>query len=404
MFLDSILAIIDHQSRPSQEAAESGTWLGRRALCSGAAAIITTAEWSCTGHTSAAAVLASPPATLPGLTPADGEPADSSVKRAEWAMFRTRFVQPDGRVVDTGNHGVSHTESQGLGMLFAVAADDQATFELIWTWTHQHLSRGSDALHAWRYDPNSSYPVSDHNNASDGDIYIAGALARASGKWQSLSYLTASQAIARDILGLLVHTAGGRTLLLPAAEGFVKDGFVVINPSYYIFPLMADLAAVFPSSKWSALVGDGRKLVAEARFGGWRLPPDWLRVSSRDGSLSLHTEQEPRFSFDAVRVPLFMAWDGGRADELAQFVTFWGDKPAQAPAWANLQTDECAPYRVCCGVLAIAAVVRQVAAQGPGAILPTPTSDENYYSAALVLLSRIALAEIAAHGRPDHHA
>ncbi len=402
MFLDSILAIIDHQARPSQAAATPGTQLGRRALCSGAAAVITTAVWSCTGHTSAAAVLALP-AALPGLTPAAGGPADSSVKQAEWAMFRTRFVQPDGRVVDTGNHGVSHTESQGLGMLFAVAANDQATFDLIWTWTHHHLSRGSDALHAWRYDPNSSYRVSDHNNASDGDIYIAAALARASGKWQSLSYLAASQAIARDILGLLVHTAGGRTLLLPAAEGFVKDGFVVINPSYYIFPLMADLAAVFPSPTWSALVGDGRRLVAEGRFGGWRLPPDWLRVSSHDGSLSLHTEQEPRFSFDAVRVPLFMAWDGGRADELAQFVAFWGDKPAQAPAWANLETDQCAPYRVCCGVLAISAVVRQQGAQGPRAMLPTPTNDEDYYSAALVLLSRIALSEIGAPERFDHH-
>ena len=393
MFLDAILATIDHQVRPSQVALVSSTLLSRRAAWCGVAAVLATAGWARTGHSSTPKVQPAPPAALPKTFPASSAPAASGAEREDWLTFRARFIEPDGRVVDTGNHGVSHTEAQGLGMLFAVAAADRASFDLIWTWTHQHLSRASDALHAWRYDPSRSNPVVDDNNASDGDIYIAAALARASGQWQCPNYLGASQAIARDILGLLVRTVGGRTLLLPAAAGFVKDDHVVVNPSYYVFTLIADLAVAFPSPVWSKLRKDGRQLVAESRFGHWRLPPDWLCVSSHDGALSLRTEQEPRFSFDAVRVPLFIAWDGGGADELARFVTFWGDQPAQAPAWVDLRTNRRAPYSICCGVGAIAAVVGQVGSHHPPLRLASITSDSEYYSAALVLLSRISLRE-----------
>ena len=38
-----------------------------------------------------------------------------------WESYKSRFMMADGRIVDTGNGNVSHTEGQGFAMLLAVA-------------------------------------------------------------------------------------------------------------------------------------------------------------------------------------------------------------------------------------------------------------------------------------------
>src|SRR5712691_6576644 len=86
---------------------------------------------------------------------------------SEWAKYRDRFVTEDGRVLDTGNKAVSHTEGQGWAMLFAEAADDPASFARIWNWTRGNLQRHDNALFSWRYDPSDGKtPVADVNDAS----------------------------------------------------------------------------------------------------------------------------------------------------------------------------------------------------------------------------------------------
>ncbi|SUB19146.1 Minor endoglucanase Y precursor [Pantoea agglomerans] len=36
-----------------------------------------------------------------------------------WETFKSRFVTSEGRITDTANNNVSHTEGQGYGMLLA---------------------------------------------------------------------------------------------------------------------------------------------------------------------------------------------------------------------------------------------------------------------------------------------
>lgn len=105
---------------------------------------------------------------------------------AEWAKYRDRFVTAEGRVLDTGNKEVSHTEGQGWAMLFAEAAGDRASFDKLWQWTRDNLQRRDNALFSWRFDPaDGKAPVADPNDASDGDILIAWALIRAGNRWRN---------------------------------------------------------------------------------------------------------------------------------------------------------------------------------------------------------------------------
>src|SRR5579885_369047 len=117
-----------------------------------------------------------------------------------WSVYRSRFVTDEGRVLDTGNKQVSHTEGQGWAMLIATAAGDRESFARIWGWTREKLQRHDNALFSWRYDPSDEKaPVADVNNASDGDILIAWALLRASRRWNETDYGRMADRILGDI-------------------------------------------------------------------------------------------------------------------------------------------------------------------------------------------------------------
>jgi endo-1,4-beta-D-glucanase Y len=326
--------------------------------------------------------------------------ADAVQPAEEWRSFKTRFLAEDGRIVDNGNLGVSHSEGQGWGMLFAVAANDQLSFDLIMSWTARTLRRPNDALHAWRYIPKDQPSVQDFNNAVDGDMFIAAALIRAGRLWGRPDHIYAAAAIGRDILRLLLRQVGPFTVLLPGINGFETPDAIIINSSYYAFPMMVELAQIVPSPLWDRLQRDGRTLIEQGRFGRWSLPPDWLRIGKMDAALSPAPGWPPRYSFDACRVPLWWIWQklpvGPAMRSIEQFWS--GLPPGAVPAWVDLQTNEVAPYPATPGMIAIARLMRLTAGGGtelPG--LPVVADAANYYDAALVLLSRIAQREIMPH-------
>jgi endo-1,4-beta-D-glucanase Y len=314
----------------------------------------------------------------------------------QWHSFKSRFLSNDGRIVDNGNGGVSHSEGQGWGLLFALAAGDQASFDLILSWTAHALRRPSDALHAWRFMPKDHPPVQDFNNAVDGDMFIAAALIRAGRLWGRPDHLLAAAAIGRDILRLLVRQAGPFVILLPGIEGFESPNAVTVNPSYYAFPMMSELAKIVPSPQWDRLQKDGRTLIEQGRFGRWSLPPDWLRISTIDGALAPAPGWPPRFSYDAVRVPLWWVWQKLPASPVMSSITdFWTViPPKNAPAWADLKTNETAPYPASPGMNAINRLLRLAGGSQNEPEQPTVGDVSNYYDASLILLSHIAEEEM----------
>jgi endoglucanase len=313
-------------------------------------------------------------------------------------VFKRRFVLPEGRVVDNGNGGVSHSEGQGWGLLFAAAFDDPETFDSLLGWTSRTLRRPGDSLHAWRYLPLAADKVPDKNNATDADLFIASALWRASLRWGRPDHAVAASAIARDVLRLLMRQAGPRTVLLPGVSGFETGGSFAVNPSYYVFPVLEEMAALVPSPHWARLHEDGMQLLQDGRFGRWSLPPDWLRVDRDSGAVAPHPNWPARFSYDAIRVPLYLAWSGqapcaaGRA-----FAAYWAARQPAPPAWVDVATNATAGYPAPLGMTAIAQIATCEAQQGkkpslPGGF-PALRASPDYYSAALILLSRLAWQE-----------
>ena len=230
-------------------------------------------------------LLVAAPAFAQAAQPATAQLRDVHRSDDDWDSFRARFLHADGRVIDTGNRGISHSEGQGTGLLFAARFGDRVAFDRILAWTSGTLRRPDDRLHAWRYRPGATRPVDDPNNATDGDLLIAWGLALAHRRWGLAEHRTLARAIATDVLRRCTERVGRRQVLLPGAYGFSHPGHIVLNLSYLLFGALGVMEDLAPAPAWGALRDAGLALAQEARFGRWGLPPDWLRVP-RDGRYS----------------------------------------------------------------------------------------------------------------------
>ncbi len=232
-----------------------------------------------------------------------------------WEAYRAGFLDPSGRIVDTANGGISHSEGQGYGLLLAVLADDAANFERIWTFTRTELLVRDDGLAAWRWTPGSQPAVTDLNNASDGDILITYALARAGTAWNRPDLTEAARTLAEAIGSLLLFEHEGRTLLRPAVLGYERDerpDGPVVNLSYWVFEALPVLRELAPEHDWSGLDRGGRELLAATLDGGG-MPPEWLSVARRPQPAAGFPAE---FGYNALRLPLYLVRAGERDDSL----------------------------------------------------------------------------------------
>jgi endo-1,4-beta-D-glucanase Y len=232
-------------------------------------------------------------------------------ERESWEAFKSRFLSPDGRVVDFYQGQISHSEGQGYGMLLAALFDDSAAFRKLRLWTRDNLQvRKSDALHAWKWGlrPNGQWAVIDLNNATDGDLLIAMALLEGAKKWKEESYRQEALAVIRAIREHLIIRRKETFLLLPGYYGFTRSMEEILNPSYWVFPAFRYFAAIEDSAFWLKIHADSLDLLRRANFGPLSLPPDWLRVN--DTGLFVHEAKSRYFGYEAVRILLYLSWDG----------------------------------------------------------------------------------------------
>ncbi|MCW2272716.1 cellulase [Rhodoblastus acidophilus] len=308
-----------------------------------------------------------------------------------WALYKARFVSETGRVIDTANGGISHSEGQGYGMLFAVAADDRAAFDRIWGWTRANLMVRDDQLLAWRWEPNARPAVADMNDASDGDILVAWALVEAADRWNDLSYRIAARRVAVEV-GRKLLLLGGKNgpLLLPAVAGFSREDRAdgpVVNLSYWVFPAFARLPRAAPEVDWAGLTQSGLAVLRASKFGAAGLPSDWQ--SFADGVPAPAKGFAHAFSYDAIRIPLYMAMAGvGERPAYAPFLKLWERSGPVVAVDLGSGVEKAFGEP---GYEAVAALT-QCAVQGkklPGDFA-APRPSQNYYPATLQMLAVIA--------------
>ena len=321
-------------------------------------------------------------------------PRAASISAAQWLPWRDRFTTADGRVVDDVNGHISHSEGQGYGLLLAVLAHDKTTFDRIWGFTQRELLVRDDGLAAWRWDPDSNPHVTDINDASDGDILIAYALALAAEAWPSPDYEKAARELATAIGRVLVKRVGDLTVLMPAAKGYGAaerpDG-PVVNLSYWIFEALPVLGRLAPDTDWSALGDSGHKLLFAARFGPAQLPSNWISLKSAAPAPAAGFD--PEFGYDAIRIPLYLL-RAQAADRslLEPFAKLWlgADDTVGVVSLADGRTtkDMSDPgYRMIAAALGCALDGKSI----PASLrTPTPTS---YYPSTLHLLALSMVAQ-----------
>ena len=351
-----------------------------------AALIVAGLAWLVAGPVRAASPSGTPAVPLLGALP-DAE---------AWRAYKARFVTEQGRVVDTANGGISHSEGQGYGMLLAVAANDRAAFERIWTWTRANLMVRDDQLMAWRWEPDKRPAVSDMNDASDGDLLVAWALSEAVEAWHDPSHRTAGRRVAVELgRKLILPKAAHGPLLLPAVAGFGAedrpDG-PVINLSYWVFPAFERVGLLAPEFDWAGLSRSGRRLIEAARFGQARLPTEWVSLGGpaprpADGFA-------PDFAYNALRIPLYLAWGGALSPDLyAPFLALWAKPDARGLPLVDTGNGRPTAWLSETGYAAIPALAA-CAARGtpfPASLRSARAAQEHYYPVTLHLLALAAV-------------
>ena len=318
--------------------------------------------------------------------------ADNWLETA-WGVYKKRFVRA-GRVIDDVNR-ISHSEGQGYALLIAVKAGDHAGFDEIWSWTRRELYIDASGLAAWKWDERTTPRVTDKNNASDGDILIAWALAEASERWGTLEHREAARDIVRAIGQANITSTAAGPALIPGRAGFTSEDHPdgqVLNLSYWVFPAFERFRALDRGTDWAAVQATGLKLLRESRFGPLRLPADWIAIGS--GQPAPAKTFPMKFSYNAIRVPLYLVWAKiDQPDLLRPFAGLWNERlnlgpfEVELPSGSALQTFGGAGFKA---VVASAKCALHQEMLHPSLRKVEP---DTYYATTLHILSLIALQE-----------
>jgi endoglucanase len=307
----------------------------------------------------------------------------------KWRLYADRFITVEGRVVDNANGDVSHSEGQGYALLLAERLGDRDAFARIWGWTMRHLFVRDDALAAWRWDPKSTPNVTDHNNTTDGDLLIAWALSNAAARWNVSEYADTARHIADALATQLVVPSRFGWILLPAVKRFgaadQHDG-PVVNLSYWVFPALEHLRGVSRKADWDAVATTGENLIRSARFGPRRIPTNWIGLADNEPAPA-HAFA-PVFGYDAIRIPLYLAWANSSRRKLLRSL------PPLELAVIDVNTGQANEALNDPDYQAIAALVECAKSDAQPSLHTLNYNGQFYYPASLHLLSLVAARDL----------
>ncbi|MCA9408951.1 MAG: endoglucanase [Candidatus Omnitrophica bacterium] len=233
-----------------------------------------------------------------------------------WQAYKQTFIR-DGRVLRPKNDDTV-SEGQAYAMLRAIVMDDQETFNELYRFTEEHLSRRqnfSDHLLAWQWKNGTVY---DWMPATDADVDYALSLILAHRKWKPHNeskleaYDIKASQILKDILQFETKVIDGRRYLLPWIVKDFADG-IVQNLSYYSPAHFRLFYEYSDNHAWMELVETSYQVLNSAlsRFDGNEgkgLLPDWCLINSA-GEFVHYSDKSSNFGWDAIRIPFRIAAD-----------------------------------------------------------------------------------------------
>ncbi len=231
-----------------------------------------------------------------------------------WQVYRQRFIQGDGRVIDREAEDRSTSEGQAYALLRAVWIDDRETFDHVLQWSESNLQRrnpdGSraDSLWAWKWgrQSNGNWGQIDGNFASDGDIDAITALIWAAKRWNQPQYLGLARQKLQDLWNLSTLPGQTARYLLPGPRAAFQAQLnqVYLNPSYFAPYAFRLFAKVDSAHDWLSLVDSSYQVLdATAQLSGTGLPSDWVLLDPTSGKVAPATGSlQSRYGFDAYRI------------------------------------------------------------------------------------------------------
>ena len=209
-------------------------------------------------------------------------------------------------------------------------------------------------------------------------------------------YRREAQAILADLKPLTRASHEGNVWMQPAQYGFGPEnngGKPIINLSYWVFPALDRLSSLTGDHHWRGASEDGKVWLDRALTDAKMLPSDWSVIDFQSGALEPAVKMGTSYSYNAVRIPLHLAW-AARPDDnfLRHFHAAWVRRGVRLSQWDAVDGRELKPF-VGQGYESIAALLDCVV---EGHRFPTHLRsklDGLYYSASLQLFSIIAIKQ-----------
>lgn len=240
---------------------------------------------------------------------------------SSWHTYKESFIDPDGRVIDYSQEGITTSEGQSYALLRAVWMDDRETFDLVWKWTQENLKRPDDNLFGWKWGKRSDntygfMPDGGNNSASDADQDIALALIFASSRWSDVTYRDNAKEILTDLWKINTTRVNGKQYLL-AGNWANSQTEIVLNPSYFAPYAWRIFARIDKTNDWESLIIPAYDLLSESstipldKEKGIGLPPDWVTLDKETEEIraTKFDNLTTNYSFDAIRVPFRISLD-----------------------------------------------------------------------------------------------
>ena len=248
-----------------------------------------------------------------------------------WNAYQTRFIDPQGRVIDHSAADRTTSEGQAYALFFALVDNDRPTFDRMLSWTQANLANNDLQAHLpawlWGKSNDGQWKTLDSHSASDADLWMAYTLIEAGRLWHVPHYTASGQAMMALISKTEVANLPGLgPMLLPGPTGFQRNQTTTLNPSYMPLFLFQRLAKVDPQGPWQQIAqGIPRLLEGSARHG---FVMDWVNYIPGDGFYPTPAMQTgnpdsdvPGGSYDAIRVYLWAGMIDGSSSLRAQVLS-----------------------------------------------------------------------------------